>query len=46
MKVKRTLENSTRPCPSWKRKVIENIGTPSLQKRGTNYIPQTTGRGD
>ena len=36
------MENSTRPLPSWKRKVIEHIGTPPLQKGGANYIPQTT----
>ena len=37
-----TLENSTRPLPSWKRKVIEHIGTPPLWKGEANYIPQTT----
>jgi hypothetical protein len=41
-----TLENSTRPLPSWKRKAIEHIGTPPLWKGGANYIPQTTERGD
>jgi hypothetical protein len=41
-----TLENSTRPLSSWKRKVIKNIGTPLLWKGGANYIPQTTGRRD
>jgi hypothetical protein len=38
-----TLENSSRPLPSWKRLVIEHIGTPLLQKGEANYIPQTTG---
>ena len=37
-----TLENSTRPLPSWKRKVIEHIGTPPLWKGEANYISQTT----
>jgi hypothetical protein len=37
------LENSTRPLPSWKSKVI---GTPPLWNGGANYIPQTTGRRD
>jgi hypothetical protein len=34
-----TWENSTRPLPSWKRKVIEHIGTPP------NYIPHSTAGG-
>jgi hypothetical protein len=38
-----TLENSTRSLTSWKRKVIEHIDTPPLQKGEANYIPQTTG---
>jgi hypothetical protein len=38
-----TLENSTRPLPSWKRKVIEHTGTSPLWKGEANYIPQTTG---
>jgi hypothetical protein len=37
-----TLENSTRPLPSWKRKVIQHIGTSPLWKGEANYIPQTT----
>jgi hypothetical protein len=41
-----TVENSTRSLPSWKWKVIKNIGTPPLRKGGANYIPQTTGRRD
>jgi hypothetical protein len=36
------LENSTRPLPSWKRKVIEHIGTAALWKGEANYISQTT----
>jgi hypothetical protein len=27
-----TLENSTRPLSSWKRKVMEHLGTPPFQK--------------
>jgi hypothetical protein len=41
----RTLENSTRPLPSRKRKVIEHIGTPPLWKGETNYILQIPGVG-
>jgi hypothetical protein len=41
-----TLENCTRPLLSWKRKVIENMGTPPLQKGGVNYITQTPRRWD
>jgi len=39
------LENSTRPLPSWRRKVVGHLGNPPLQKEGTNYISQTTGVG-
>ena len=38
-----TLEKSTRPLPSWERKVI---GTPPVRKGGANYIPLTSGRRD
>jgi hypothetical protein len=37
-----SLENSIKPLSSWKRKVIEQIGTPPLWKEKANYIPQTT----
>ena len=37
-----TLENSTRPLPSWKREVMEHLGSPPLGKGEANYIPQTT----
>jgi hypothetical protein len=40
-----TLENSTRPLPSWKRKVIENIGTTPPPEGRANYILQTTESG-
>ena len=35
-----TLKNW--PLSSWKRKVINNMGSPPLQKGRGNYIPQTT----
>jgi hypothetical protein len=37
-----TLEISTRPLHSWKRKVIGYLGIPPLWKGKANYIPQTT----
>jgi hypothetical protein len=37
-----TLENSTRPLTSWKRKFIEHLGIPPLLKGEGNYIPQKT----
>ena len=33
-----TVENSIRPLPSWKREVIEHIGTPPLLKIETDYF--------
>jgi hypothetical protein len=41
-----TVKTSTRPLFSWKRKVIEHIGTPPFQKGESNYIIQTTGGTD
>lgn len=41
-----TLENSTRPLPSWKREIMEHIDTLPLQKGEANYIPQKYHRGD
>ena len=39
------LENSTRPLPSWKREVMEHVGTPALQKGEADYILQKDHRG-
>jgi hypothetical protein len=37
-----TLENSTRPLLSWKREIMEQVGTPHLQKGEVDYISRKT----